>query len=48
MKLLQAYSNAGKVRKSPFNHRGGPMKLVQACLSDWKVREYYFDFPGVL
>ena len=32
MKQAQACLSAREVRESSFNHSGGPVRLVQACL----------------
>ena len=54
MKLVQACLTARvhlvqstrKHRESSFNHRGEPVKHMEACISAWKDRESSVQYCG--
>ena len=48
MNLVQAGLSTRRHRESSFQHWGGAVKLVLACLNAGKVRDSSFNYRGVL
>ena len=48
MNLVQAGLSTRRHRESSFQHRGGAVKHVLACLNAGKVRDTSFNYRGVL
>ena len=48
MNLVQSELSTSRHRESSFQHWGGAVKLVLACLSAGKVRDSSFNYRGDL